>query len=751
MTIQSSVRRAGPYPGNGSGTQFPFSFKVFGDTQLRVFLRVGDTGADLELTLSSDYTVTLNADQEGNPGGSVNYPVSGLPLPASSYLTIIGGLAYDQTADLPEGGRFFPETVETGLDRLSVQIQQLVEVQERALTLPASSTADPQLPVGEANKFIAWNSSASALVNRDGADMTAAVVYGTWFTDVFSGDGTTTGYTLTQDPGSTDALDIAIGGVSQVNGVDFTSAGAALTFTTAPPLGVGNIAVRYTGALAVGTADARDVVFSHLASQPAGSVALALQALVNVKNAPYNATGDGVANDTPAIQAAIDDALAAGGGTVLIPAGVFSLGASTRADVFENANTTKVANTGCLILPTGVYLKGDSKTTTVLKPTSAELTCILHVSPLSGGVSNLRIDSQWAAGDPETQGHGIFTLAKEAPTDADRVLKNVTYEKLAVVNQAAYGIGLQGYADMENVVLRDVEISVTGLDNIDTKYRGPTKQHEGCSMTNMQLSAPGLRSADQCALDVRGPWRLSSISIKDIGTSTFSTQAGIRFRTYEPAAPNSNPYGQQAEYATLENFLVDNTVNNCNTDGIQFGSAYTKACNGTVAGCTDNFHFSGNASGAPDYATAFGCTSVGASQYGFYVGGVMKGVQLVGCVDDGSTSAGFRNEGDATVMVACATSAATTTPLSSSVGAQTSSTILGSPFGGTAYLGTNASAGLIELGAKGAAADVDLRLAPKGAGKVRFGAHVTSGDVPVTGYLEVKDAGGTVRRLAVVG
>ena len=37
---------------------------------------------------------------------------------------------------------------------------------------------------------------------------------------------------------------------------------------------------------------------------------------VNVINAPYNAVGDGSSNDRPAIQQAIDDVNAAGGGTV---------------------------------------------------------------------------------------------------------------------------------------------------------------------------------------------------------------------------------------------------------------------------------------------------------------------------------------------------------------------------------------------------------------------------------------------------
>lgn len=47
-------------------------------------------------------------------------------------------------------------------------------------------------------------------------------------------------------------------------------------------------------------------------------------------------------------------------------------------------------------------------------------------------------------------------------------------------------------------------------------------------------------------------------------------------------------------------------------------------------------------------------------------------------------------------------------------------------------------------------ADIDLALTPKGTGRVRYGTHSAIGAETVTGYIEIKDAGGTVRKLAVV-
>ncbi|QCO07252.1 hypothetical protein [Azospirillum argentinense] len=46
------------------------------------------------------------------------------------------------------------------------------------------------------------------------------------------------------------------------------------------------------------------------------------------------------------------------------------------------------------------------------------------------------------------------------------------------------------------------------------------------------------------------------------------------------------------------------------------------------------------------------------------------------------------------------------------------------------------------LSVQGANADIDLKLSPKGAGHVRFGQYTAAGGLSVTGYVEIKDAGG---------
>ena len=70
---------------------------------------------------------------------------------------------------------------------------------------------------------------------------------------------------------------------------------------------------------------------------------------------------------------------------------------------------------------------------------------------------------------------------------------------------------------------------------------------------------------------------------------------------------------------------------------------------------------------------------------------------------------------------------------------------------GDTWLETQRDVGAVNLFAASGAANGDIRLIPKGTGLVRFGTRTASADAPITGYIEIKDSGGTTRRLAVIG
>ena len=69
----------------------------------------------------------------------------------------------------------------------------------------------------------------------------------------------------------------------------------------------------------------------------------------------------------------------------------------------------------------------------------------------------------------------------------------------------------------------------------------------------------------------------------------------------------------------------------------------------------------------------------------------------------------------------------------------------------TSYLGAfGSTADSPGIQARGEAANLDLALSTKGSGKVRFGTFTAGSDAAITGYITIKDANGTERKLATI-
>lgn len=62
----------------------------------------------------------------------------------------------------------------------------------------------------------------------------------------------------------------------------------------------------------------------------------------------------------------------------------------------------------------------------------------------------------------------------------------------------------------------------------------------------------------------------------------------------------------------------------------------------------------------------------------------------------------------------------------------------------------DAAGGTPKLLAEGDDPNLDIQLLTKGSGVPRFGAYSSNGDAAITGYITIKDAGGTLRKLAII-
>jgi len=163
MTISSTDREAGPFIGNDSTTALPFDFKVFSASEILVVRLNTTTGVETNLVLNTDYTVSLNSDQNANPGGTVTLASA---LATGFQATITSNLEYLQPVDLTNQGGFYPRVINDGLDRLVIFIQQTLSKVNRSIRLPLSVTGvDAELPIPEASTVVGWDQAGTGLKN----------------------------------------------------------------------------------------------------------------------------------------------------------------------------------------------------------------------------------------------------------------------------------------------------------------------------------------------------------------------------------------------------------------------------------------------------------------------------------------------------------------------------------------------------------------------------------------------------------
>ena len=164
MTISSEVRTAGPFTGTGALSTYSFAFKVFQASDLLVVRQLISTGAQTTLALTTDYTVSLNADQDSSPGGSITLVAGAL---ATTYtLLITSDVGNLQPTSLTNQGGFYPEVINDSLDRATIQIQQVAVKSGREMSAPLiDGTIDMTLPsaANRASKFLYFGASGEPM------------------------------------------------------------------------------------------------------------------------------------------------------------------------------------------------------------------------------------------------------------------------------------------------------------------------------------------------------------------------------------------------------------------------------------------------------------------------------------------------------------------------------------------------------------------------------------------------------------
>lgn len=169
MAVQNIPRKAGPTIGNGILKEFPFSFKAIRETDVVVKTSSGTSVTDEEVTLryGTDYTVTLNSNQDERAGGSVVF----VDAPAKGVrVAITSDTAIDQQLVLTNHDGFLPESLNDAYDKLTIICQELKETLSRCLIVPLTSEKTPQEVMSDllevANRAADYAQRAEAIYNE---------------------------------------------------------------------------------------------------------------------------------------------------------------------------------------------------------------------------------------------------------------------------------------------------------------------------------------------------------------------------------------------------------------------------------------------------------------------------------------------------------------------------------------------------------------------------------------------------------
>ncbi|MDB4514577.1 hypothetical protein N9070_00445 [bacterium] len=177
IDISAQTRRV-VYTGASGTGPYAFAFNILVNTDIAVYYNT------TELTLTTDYTVSISADGTGSVTLVVGTNIPTTP-DADDRITIVGDRTIERSTDFTTGGPLFAQSLNDEFDSLTIFTQQNLEQSDRSLRAPNTdpTTINMELPINtvRANKTLAFdndgNPTIGELIGDWRGDWAAGVAY----------------------------------------------------------------------------------------------------------------------------------------------------------------------------------------------------------------------------------------------------------------------------------------------------------------------------------------------------------------------------------------------------------------------------------------------------------------------------------------------------------------------------------------------------------------------------------------------
>lgn len=178
------------YLSSGGEASFAYDFPIFDEGDIEVFRQDTVTDTGVQLTLTTDYTVTGVDTEFGGTIVPVVTPISG------QIWTLVRAVPYARNADFTQLGRFEAAAINRNLDLITMMVQQLDTRLSRASVLTEEdATVAQTIPLlsDRLSKFSAWDAAGILIAAAGSVDgVPVSTFMATMLDDLTPGDALTT-------------------------------------------------------------------------------------------------------------------------------------------------------------------------------------------------------------------------------------------------------------------------------------------------------------------------------------------------------------------------------------------------------------------------------------------------------------------------------------------------------------------------------------------------------------------------------